>query len=178
LSASDKAYDAWQRVDALVPRVAAVEATSPSFPTVQLYKTSDLGRASTVTLSNDPDLITAVVTGAVYLVYFHLITSGGSGASAGNFKWDWQTPGSSVFNYEATYNTVTPNFVGQELVNSPSVAIIAQTNGVSNNNPVRGSGLLTTTSAGNFALQWAQGTSNGTNSFLRARSFMTVQRIA
>jgi hypothetical protein len=170
---SDKAYDNAQRIDALVARVGALEGT---FPWQTAWKTADLGRPSTTVLANDPDLIIPVVASARYLVFFHLITSGANSASAG-FKWDWQIPGTGTLAYEATYTTITPNLVEQENVNSPPAALIAQTTGVANNAPVRGSGLLITNTAGNFALQWAQGTSNATNTWLRAHSFLAIMRV-
>jgi hypothetical protein len=139
------------------------------------YKTGDTGRASTTTLSADPDLTIQVQAGAVYIVDVHLIVSGANGT--GNLKWDFDVPSGSTFPYWSIYNTVTPNFVGQENVPSPPAALISNTTGVANNLPVAISGLLTAAVAGTFDVKWAQGTISATNSWMRTGSFIRALRV-
>lgn len=150
---------------------------------IDLYKTANTTRASTTTLANDPDLTMTLDANAVFSVEMHLFYAAvdaermktawaapsgatgfrtcvgpdqgvilSAGSSGGQGRW-----GVHNFNTASTYGTR----------NSTTLLCYALERGV-----------VTTTSGGTLALQWAQGTSGTTGAVLSVGSYARVKRIA
>ena len=144
------------------------------FVPIAAVKTSNTDR-TTLTKSDDPDLSVSVEASAYYvveavLVYFCTSTTP-------NFAWTWTTPsGAGSSGYFATYNGSSDSQVHEW--NLWSETHTAGVNPTSTSLPVFIHGTLLTSSAGTFALNWAEATSTAAAMTLSARSHLTLQRIS
>jgi hypothetical protein len=147
------------------------------------WKPGNTDRANTATVADDPDLVLALAAGATYLVEALLMPAA---TTTANFKTAWTVPNSATglkavdgpsstaSNANADQITVRRGVhqFGTEILYS----------GVRNNNTLSFGvyewGLITTSSAGNWALAWSQGTSNATATRLFGGSFVRAQRVA
>jgi hypothetical protein len=140
-------------------------------------KTADTGRNTTTTMTNDPDLVVPVAAGAVYNIDGALFYTGN--AAAADLKFTFALPaGAGGYGFFCHQN-VSGNFTGS-FANQWTDTTSANTTGtgIANLMVVFVKGYLTTAgTAGNFTLQWAQNTSNGTNTTMKANSFLSAQRI-
>lgn len=151
-----------------------------------IVKTSSTDRASNITLTDDPDFITALVANATYLVELHLYV----GAGAGLMTTAWSVPsgstgikgvhgaGSAATEVTAGNNNAD-NITGRFGAHGFTTTVTYGRRNV-NTNLVYSieAGTVTTTTAGNFSLQWAQSTSSATNTRMGLGSWMRVTRIA
>ena len=138
-------------------------------------KASDTGRASTTTLTADPDLALAVAANATYAVTAALLFTGPDGA--GFFQWDFGVPTGATFEYVAVYNTTTPAVSVQAL--GAGSRLWANTAGTSSLQPLNITGTLVVSHAsGSFAVKWAQHAPSRTATTLKAYSNLVAQRIA
>ena len=146
------------------------------FVPLAAVKTSDTARASTTTLTADPDLTFSVAANSTYFVELVLIYTGASGTNF--FQWDFNMPASATYVYSFVYqNSAGTTNVQQQ--NGGTSAAWANTTGVGNFQSMEIKGTLTTVgTAGTFALTWAQHSSGATNTTLRAGSQMVARRIA
>lgn len=137
------------------------------------WKTAELGRASNTTVSADPDLQLTVQPGAYYKVKAIIRYNGASG---NNMKWDFAAPSGSAFEYSHwnyfSSATVSPNTV------SMGTTQTAWCDGTTNRLTftVRGD-LITGSTGGTFAFEWAQGTSSVTNTVVSLYSHLLLRRI-
>ncbi|MEU6365777.1 hypothetical protein ABZ876_08475 [Streptomyces sp. NPDC046931] len=149
--------------------------------TLPKYKAATTSRASTTTITSDPDITFSVVAGATYLVEGLLLFAADP---AGDFKMGWTAPASanfqwSCFGQASTASAGSGSVItdGQDLT-SNSFGL----GGVTDNNKtmtaqVRGY-LTTAGTAGTFALQWAQITSSANATKLLAGTHVTLTRVA
>lgn len=146
------------------------------FVPLAAVKTADTSRASTTTLTADPDLTLSVGANSTYFVELILIYTGASGVNF--FQWDFTVPTSATYVYSFIYqNSAGTTNVQQQ--NAGTSGSWANTTGVTNFLSMEIKGTLTTSStAGTFALTWAQHASGATNTTLRAGSQMMARRIA
>lgn len=146
-----------------------------------VYKTANEDRSATTTLADDTELTTTLEASAVYHVTFYLhyaaldaakiktawtVPSGASGlrsaTGAGSASTDATAATTSRFGVHAFTTTVT--YGTRSSATNQCVAIEE--------------GVVTTTSAGTLAIQWAQDASNATATRVGAGSSLHVRRIA
>lgn len=146
-----------------------------------VYKTANEDRTATTTLADDTELTTTLAASAVYHVRIYLhyaaldaakiktawtVPSGASGLrsaiGAGSAATDATAATTSRFGVHAFTTTVT--YGTRSHATNQCVAIEE--------------GIVTTTSAGTLAIQWAQDTSNATATRVGSGSSLHVTRIA
>jgi hypothetical protein len=166
------------KVFAVTDGAAAADVNEYMVNTKYTEKAAGTTRVSTTTLTADPDLQIHLDTNKTY--WMELIAPFTSPAAAG-FKFSFFVPAGTVFTgyalvtgagalslftYSSGGNLITLN------VNSASAGA-----GVDDQIIVRGT-LDTAGSAGNIGYQWAQLTSNGGNTIVRAGSAMYIRRVS
>ena len=143
-------------------------------------KPGDTSRASTTTLTADPDLSVAVDASKSYWLDILILYTAASGS--GDFKYTFGAPTGAVFYGTAVViaaDTLVAAFTyspsGGATISTTELVVSAGSGAI----PVRLSGVLTTsTTAGNLALSWAQNTSSGTATVVKAGSYMCLRRVA
>lgn len=143
-------------------------ATLQAMVGLKAAKTADLGRTSTTALTADPDLSVTLAANSVYVVGLLLLYKGGTTGSS-DFKFSWSLPsGASLAGeYMGIANPVS--LVSATITGASTT--VSYTNGTGNPFPVTIEATVTTgSSAGAFALTWAQNTSSATTTTLMAGS--------
>lgn len=140
-------------------------------------KTSDTSRASTTTLADDPHLTIPVAASATYhtdVVLFH------NSQPAGDFKFTFVGPTSSVFSYAGATVTLAGSVYTDDNVFYSDISDVQNSGGIAGVwVPIIIQGMLITSgTSGNFKLQWAQVTSNAGNSTLKTNSYINVRRVS
>lgn len=148
-----------------------------------IVKPGTTERASTTTLTIDPDLQFEGVAGAQYLIEFNLMPAALANT---DFKTEWTVP-NDASGLKAVLGPGSSAADG----NADNIAMRAGVhqfgtdityNGVRNNNAnaflVQEFGIVTLVSGGTIGLNWAQGTSNATPTILYGGSYMRVTRLA
>jgi hypothetical protein len=146
------------------------------FVPVTVVKPADTARNSTTSMSNDPDLVLNVAGGCTYHIN-GVIFYDGPAAGASDIKYTFSVPAGASGQYFMPRQNLSSSFAGA-FSNFWGDTGTANTNSVGTFMILGVSGLLITTTAGALRFQWAQNTSNGTNTRVRANSFLTAQRIA
>jgi hypothetical protein len=134
-------------------------------------------RNTTTTMTNDPDLQLPVASSAVYDINGCLFYTGN--ATSADFKFTFSLPSGAGGYYFPCRQNLSGNFTGS-FGNQWTDTATANTTGtgVANLMVVFIKGFLSTAgTAGNFTLQWAQNTSNGTGTTVKENSFISAQRI-
>lgn len=138
-----------------------------------VYKTGDTSRTSTTTLTADPHLSIAVAANAVYTLVIRLAINAGA---TPDFKWDLTAPGGATisdYSYLAWGAVSLHDYGTLPLLSSVGVAV-----GDGNVRPLTLWGTLVTVgTAANLDLRWAQNTSSGTATILKAGSSLSLVRI-
>lgn len=142
--------------------------------------TADLDRANTAALADDSELIFLGVAAGNY--QFQAFIDFRSAGTTGGFKWAMRISNAPTRSLHNTYVTdVNDTFqiaksIPQSMAVSPgSVAFV---NTVANDDVgVHLFGFVIVASTSDIALQWAQSTSNGTNSTRRRGSFLALTPI-
>lgn len=144
--------------------------------TTTSIKPADTNRASTVTLADDPHLAIPIGANEAYTVYSFFKSS--STSATPDFKMAFTVPSGCVMDFGCYSNGGTLATVGTFALrdsggSSPLIAL-----GASIINPVICVGsVVNGGTAGFLKMQWAQNTSNGTNTTLTAGSFISATRI-
>lgn len=147
-----------------------------------IVKTVATSRTSTTTVTDDPDLTTTLDANATYLVeiFAHVVS-----ATTPEFKTQWTVPSGATGNRTAfgPGSSATDTDVDNVSVHAGVHAFttaVAYGNRTSTSNQISviETAIVTTTSSGTCALQWAQATSNATASQVAAGSSMRVKRVA
>lgn len=151
-------------------------------PTLQDSKTADTSRASTTTLTADPDISLSLVAGKDYLLEGVLFL--GPGAEAGDFKYAFHmSTGSANGSYGSIGLAVGVTDV-QGNVKCAALSDVAITNAVSANVGIDDvgatillvTGLIRCVTAGALQLHWAQNASNATPTVLKKDSYIKLER--
>ena len=144
------------------------------FVPIAAVKTADTARASTTTMTADPDLTMTLAANSSYQITGELFYDGA--ASAADMKCTFIVPASTTGTWHPS--RVNPSLQG--IYSTPQAwtdTIQNSTTGIGTLQVVGVSGLLITAgSAGTFALSWAQNTSNGTATHMRS-GFLVARRI-
>jgi len=160
--------------------LAASDVNEYLVNTLYADKPSDTSRASTTTLSNDPDLTLAVGASKKYELDMQVVYTAASGT--GDFKFAFAIPASAVFTgtqLGAAIGTGAlqnpPYQAGGSLMTAPQSLI--------GNGPIqmqlRVSGILAVAgTAGNLTFQWAQANSGATATIVKQGSYMRLRRVS
>lgn len=147
---------------------------------IYVRKTVDESLASNTTLQNDDELFCAVAANITYEVDLFLIYDG---ATAGDLKFAFTGPTSATLDWvqgglissaDATSGSM---FVGASNIGTTNTVVTGAGAGVKLVTMPRGL-LITSSTAGTFQLQWAQGTSSATATHVFAGSWMRLRRVA
>ena len=150
-----------------------------------VYKASSTDRASTTTLTNDPDLTGTFLANVTYLVELHMYV----GAGAGLMTTAWSVPSgstgikgalgaaSSATEVTAGNNNADGILMRGGAHNFATTVTYGRRNTNTNLVYVIETGIVTTTTAGTFALQWAQSTSSATNTRMGLGSWARFTRL-
>lgn len=148
----------------------------------RIYKAAATSRSSTTTLADDPDLTVTLDANAVYFIEMHLHFVA---QTTPLIKTAWTVPSGATGNRmaigsgSAASDTNMNNVSGRFGVHGFTTEVVYGTRGANTNQSgAIESAIVTTTSSGTLALQWAQNTSNATASQMSAGSMMFVKRIA
>ena len=155
------------------------------------YKSGNTDRASTTTLTDDPDLSLPLEANARYMVEFYLFYGGGYNADSatdGDFTTNWNVPsdatglkgvfgpGTDAAQDTGADNVTTMRSGSHGLTTSISYACVR--NDTTLLSFAYEAGHVITITAGSCTLQWAQESSSATAARLGHDSFMRVTRIA
>lgn len=141
-----------------------------------VVKTVTTSRASTVTLTSDPDFQFAVAADALYRMEMNLQVTG---SNTGDFQFGFSGPTGAglIWNSQGIVAAGSLYTDDQMFTGAMGSTI---TNGIITGLPVPifVVGMVDTAStAGTFALRWAQGTSNATATNIIAGSHMQLTRV-
>ncbi len=139
-------------------------------------KGSDQPVTSSTTLVNDSALVIPVAASATYDFDLQLFYKGFTTGS-GDIKIAWSLPSGATLVGGGDF-IANPLGVTQLFYTQATASIFSASNGTANPQPIRTWGtLVTSTTAGNMQLQWAQNTSSGTATTVMTGSVLTAQRI-
>lgn len=160
-----------------------VTATGIGAMSVGKLKAADTSRASTTTMTADPDLVNIpVVANAAYIVEGFIIYSA---VDVADFKCQFTGPAAASMNWHGgCLPPASTGAVGQYIYDCQTLSAVytpgggdAAGNGTSMMLDVKGL-LRTGANAGNFGVQWAQNVSNATATIVRTGSYLQLRRIA
>lgn len=144
-----------------------------------VYKTAQTARTTTITQADDTHLIVASLPAGTYTIDCVLFFSDGSAAGAGGVQYGFRRAGSSTGNefrtlmgYVNAANLALPNTL------LTSVTQHAAWSSATNSDYVKIGGCFSTSTAGDFAVQWSQKVSTAGNLVLQDRSYMVLTKIA
>jgi hypothetical protein len=157
-------------------------ATTPIGLAISAFKSSDTSRASTISLTNDPELQVSLGIGtwAIHVHVYYWATTNGAGGFASGLTFSgtrtngtyWnefgQGTGAAVLGIQAADLTIGVN-------NSSGIVIGTSSNGAST---IRLTGNITVTAAGVLAFRWAQSFSNANAANVGIGSFISCTRMA
>lgn len=146
--------------------------------TKYVEKASATTRVSTTTPANDPDLSLHLDTNKIY--FLELIAPFTSIAAAG-FKFSFSIPAGTVFTgYALTgIGGVTSINTYSSAGNAITINISTASTGSGADDIITVRGTLDTAgTGGNITYQWAQATSNGGNTTVRAGAAMYIRRVS
>lgn len=147
------------------------------FVPIAVIKPSQTSRASTTTMTNDPDLFLGLAGSASYTIN-GVIFYDGATASSSDIKWTFTVPSGSNGQYYVAHQNLSGAFTGAFQSNWTDT-LSANTNGVGSIMCMAIQGIIQTGgSTGNLRLQWAQNSSNATNTHVNAQSYLVATRIA
>lgn len=145
------------------------------FVPLAAIKTSDQSVTSSTTMVNDTALVLTPAVSASYLFQCYIYFQAGT---TGDFKWQFGVPAGAFMRYMALYQGTGGGF-GNQNTNGAADVVAAQGNGAGVDNAVFMAGTLVMGStAGNCQFKWAQNTSDGTASIVKAQSCLYLYRIA
>jgi hypothetical protein len=167
------------KVFAVTDGAAASDVNEYMVNTKWAFKPGATTRNNTTSLANDPDLTLQTDPNKTY--WLELIAPFTSIAAAG-FKFSFAAPAGSVFTGQ--FMTVIGGLVSvgvyepvSALVITSNISTTSSGAGVDDLITVRGS-LVTAGTGGGLTYQWAQQTSNGGNTTVRAGSSMYMRRVS
>ena len=141
---------------------------------INAWKASDTSRASTTTLTADPDLVIAVPASGTYFFNGYLNYEGGTGGSS-DLNIEFSSVGTLRYHmpYEGAGGSAN---VGNTNSGGTQVAMRSQGAGVLCGAQIAGS--IITPSSGSITLLWAQNTSSATATIMHAGSWIAIRRVA
>jgi len=164
------------------PTISAGQRITASLLTsmlpITVSKPADESVTSSTTLQNDDDLVVAVSANATYVMDGYIMTSGAA-AGTGDLKIDFTIPSGATMKYTSFgTTTASPAVQYEATVNANSTARAIGTNGSADMGVAIQAVITVGSTAGSVQLRWAQNTSSGTATILRATSYLRFERIA
>jgi hypothetical protein len=145
-------------------------------------KTADTTRTSTIAMSDDPHLTVNLAASATYTIYAYLIYQAGT---TGDFNIGFTQPSGAAGSWQGTglgrgvtASIGTDGFTVRMNTNDISTTQPRSYGGDTTNQAVQVMGLVRTSSAGAFTVQWSQASSDATGTILRTDSWMQLIRVA
>src|SRR5438045_1226145 len=164
-----------------VPVVSVGDVLTASFvntwllPLAVTQPTSE-SLASSTALQNDDHLVLAVAASATYEFTCQVFFI--AAASPGDIKWTWSVPAGAAITYQNLHNEGGGTGVGNSALAYGDTDTPFAAGGGSPTEAMRMTGTLTVAgTAGNVQLRWAQNTSSGTATQVRANSQLILRRI-
>lgn len=150
-----------------------------------VIKPADTARASTVTATTDPDLVTGtLVAGGVYIIEFRIQFAA---LQAAGIRTQWLVPSGATGSKDAMGPAAgaTANASGDTsdlrwAVHGAGTAVLYTDvrNSVSSSQVINERGVITIgATAGTVALQWAQNVTNATGTVVGATSYVTWRQV-
>ena len=134
-----------------------------------IRKTGDTSRASTITPTDDPDLILPVVANDVFNIVWRLRIT--SASATPDFLCQFTFPAAGELGYHVAVNIAGAATVASVTTATSPTSQIIQDVSATNGAFLTISGLYVGgANAGNVTLQWSQNTSNATATVLKAQS--------
>lgn len=140
------------------------------------YKTSDTSRASTTTLTADPDLQFAVAANAKYYFSGTFYYTGGTQGSS-DFKIGWTFPAGLTMIIAKSFIDTTGAWVGGTVSVQTDTPVFGTAVTLGNRTVQMSGTIFVSSTAGTLALTWAQNTSNATATVLKAGSGLILVRV-
>jgi hypothetical protein len=143
-----------------------------------VQKPSDEPRASTTTMTNDGDLLLPVEANAVYELTAYIVYSQNLAASSTTgITIGWSAPSGATLTWTSGGTSGPTQTTTQDVTAQPISLTRQLPSNLGTNMAAMPFGTLTVSStAGNFALQWAQVASNGTATIVKAGSWLHLRR--
>jgi hypothetical protein len=152
---------------------------------VVIDKPSATSRSSTTTVADDPDLTYTLGANGMYLVEFYIKYSTPGPSGTAGFKTQWTVPSGASGNRTCMGPGSSQNDGGADNISMHSgvhgytTAETYGSRGTSTNQLLAiETSIVTTTSSGACALQWAQQTSNASATSVAVDSFMRIVQLA
>lgn len=164
------------------PAISAGQRITASLLTsmlpITVSKPIDESVTSSTVLQNDDDLVLAVSANATYVMDGYIMASG-AGVGTGDLKIDFTIPSGATMKYTSFgVTTASPAVQYEATVNANSTARAIGTNGSTDMGSAIQAVITVGSTAGSVQLRWAQNTSSGTATILRATSYLRFTRIA
>lgn len=160
-----------------VGQVLASADVNSWFVPIVTIKPSDTSRNNTTSMTNDPSLALALKAGCTYAISGVIFYSGPTAGSS-DLKFTFNPPPGNNGQYFVGHQNLSGAFAGA-FQNSWLDTVTANTNGVGTVMCLAFQGINAIgASDGNLQFQWAQNTSNATNTIVKAQSYLVAQRIA
>ena len=146
-------------------------------------KSADTSRINTTTMSDDPHLTVSVAASATYIIYAYLIYQAGT---TGDFNVGFTQPSGAAGSWQGTGlgRNVTASigidgYTVRMNTNDVSTTQPRSYGGDNTNQAIQIMGIVRTSSAGAFTVQWSQAAVDaGTATILRTDSWMQLVRVA
>ncbi len=145
-------------------------------------KTADTSRSSTTTMADDPHLTVSLSASATYLLFAYLAYQAGT---TGDFNIAFTQPSGAAGSWQGTglgrdvgASVGTGGWTVRMNTNDIGATQPRSYGGDTTNQAVQVMGIVRTSSAGTFAAQWAQASSDATATILRTDSWMQLVRVA
>jgi hypothetical protein len=131
---------------------------------------------SSTVLVNDTDLVLPVAANASYIFDCFLDFTSVSGA---DLKVSWAVPSGASLLYQALHNEGgATGLNNSQLIYADSNTLFCAGNGATQVAAGLNGSLITTGTAGNLQLRWAQNTSTASNTTIRVQSYLMLVRVA
>lgn len=147
---------------------------------IRATKSVDTARASTTTLAADPHLVLPVLANAVYDLDGYIEYDGNFGGS-GDLKLDWTVPAGTTMRWAPRSNAsgdTTQKFSSGSVAYNLAVSAGTYGVGTTRNSLSPRGWVITSGTAGNLTLRWAQNSSNAVATTLYANSWVRLTRVS
>ena len=146
------------------------------FVPLLVVKAADESITSSTAMQNDNELVLAIPANATFVFDCYLNWEGGIG---GDIKWQWTGPAGYTLRYTAAYRDPSTNNANVGTGSTGGTVNQAGGNGAGSLRAVMMNGsVVTSSTAGNLQLQWAQNSSSGTATIVHAQSYLRLYRYA
>lgn len=140
------------------------------------FKSADTSRASTTTMTADPDLTMPLVANGWYTFELWLNYEGGTEGSS-DMQFTWSVPAGATLRGSADY----VNNAGTTIVEVYFTASTTLQPGTNGSGAIRGvtarGSVQMSTTAGNLTFKWAQNTSSATPTIVHSGSYLKTTRL-